>query len=77
MTLWEYQCRECANVFEAFAKYEDRDIKRSCPLCSGESYYRVSSPFLTAHIDSDKWVKNRESHMKQERKNMKNHDTYK
>ena len=77
MILYEYQCRECATVFDAFSTFEDRETTRNCPTCSGSSYYKVSAPKLQAWLDSDRWVKNRESHMKQERKNMKNHGTYK
>lgn len=77
MILYEYQCRECAAKFDAFSRSEDRETSKECPNCSGEGIYRVSSPALKAWIDSDRWVKNRESHMKQERKNMENHGTYK
>lgn len=77
MILYEYQCRECATIFEAFRRFEDRETRCKCINCGGEGIYRVSSPKLKAWIDSDRWVKNRESHMKQERKNMENHGTYK
>lgn len=76
MILYEYQCRECAVVFDAFSRYKDRETTHKCPNCSGEGIYKVSPPFLKAYLDSDKWVKNRESHMKKERKNMDSHGTY-
>ena len=52
-------------------------LGRKCPDCSGLGVYEVTAPYLKAYIDSDKWVKNRESHMKQEQKNMRNHGSYK
>ena len=74
--LYEYQCKECDVVFDALSSMEDRKTTQICPNCEGEGIFIVSAPFLKAYIDSDKWVKNRESHMKQERKNMDNHGTY-
>lgn len=76
MPMYEYKCRECDVVFEAISSMKDRTLGSKCPDCEGQGDYLVSAPFLKAYLDSDKWVKNRESHMKQERKNMSNHDTY-
>ena len=77
MPTYEYQCDECDAVFEALSSISDRETTHICPNCSGEGRYIVSAPFLKAYLDSDKWVKNRESHMRKERKNMDNHGTYK
>jgi len=76
MPLYEYQCKKCDVVFEALSSMEDRKTKQKCPNCSGDGVFIVSAPFLKAYLDSDKWVKNRESHMKKESKNMSNHGTY-
>ena len=77
MPLYEYQCGECNVVFEALSSMEDRKTTQRCPNCqTGDGIFIVSAPFLKAYLDSDKWVKNRESHMKKERKNMSNHGTY-
>ena len=56
---------------------QDRKEHGNCPNCLGVGDYTISAPHLAAYLDSDKWVKNRESHMKQEQKNMKEHGTYK
>ena len=77
MATYEYQCKECDVVFEALSSIKDRETRHICPNCSGEGEYIISAPFLKAYLDSDKWVKNRESHMKKERKNMDNHGSYK
>ena len=77
MALYEYQCEKCDVVFEALSSLKDRKTKQICPNCSGKGIFIISAPFLKAYIESDKWIKNRESHMKQERKNMKDHGTYK
>lgn len=76
MPMYEYRCKECDVVFEAINKLEDRLLGSKCPDCSGWGDYLISAPFLKAYIDSDRWNKNRESHMRKERKNMSNHGTY-
>lgn len=75
--MYEYECRECGTVFSAFSSIKDRTLGHDCPNCEGYGNYVISAPFIATPIESDKWLKNRESHMKKERKNMKNHGTYK
>ena len=77
MPTYRYQCKECKKVFDDLVSIEDRLLGGSCPNCEGRGDYLISAPHIAAHIESDKWVKNRESHMKQERKNMRDHGTYK
>ena len=77
MPFYEYKCKECDLIFQALHKMEDRTLGSKCPECEGQGDYLVSAPHIGAWLDSDRWVKNRESHMKQERKNMDNHGTYK
>ena len=76
MPIYEYRCDTCEVVFDAFSSIEDRELGNKCPICEGLGNYVVSAPHIGAWLDSDRWVKNRESHMKKERKNMKNHGTY-
>ena len=77
MPTYSYKCRECDAVFDRICNIEDRTLGCSCPNCEGQGDYLVSAPHIGAWLDSDRWVKNRESHMKQERKNMDSHGTYK
>lgn len=74
---YEYHCLNCLTIFTEMRNIEDRKTDGVCPNCSGKGTYSVSTPFLKAYIDSDKWVKNRESHMKKEQKCLKEHGTYK
>ena len=76
MPIYRHQCKECDAVFEVLSSFEDRKTTRICPDCSGESEYIISAPYCKPTIDSDRWIKKRESHMKKERKNMENHGTY-
>jgi len=77
MITYEYQCKNCTTVFTELRSIEDRARNGECPNCSGEGTYFVSAPTLIADIESDRWVKNRESHMKKEQKNMEEHGSYK
>jgi hypothetical protein len=54
---------------------EYRTMGRQC-RCGGWGDYIISRPYFKESIDSDRWIKNRESHMKKEQKNMENHGTY-
>lgn len=77
MIKYEYRCNKCQVVFECLARMEDRKIPQKCPNCEfGQGQYIVSAPAIKAWLDSDRWVKNRESHMKKEQKNMENHGSY-
>ena len=73
---YKFRCGACEKV------YTDPTNKcvfsAPCPDC-GESGERVkdSFPTLKADINSDKWVKNRESHMRQEQRNLKSFGDYK
>ena len=77
MPIYDYICEECGDVHEKSRKYGHRLTSAICPSCSGSAHYTPAAPKLKAWIDSDKWVKNRESHMKQEQKCLKEHGTYK
>ena len=77
MPTYEYKCSECDATFDAICSVGSRKTTKECPSCSGQGVFIVSAPHIGAWLDSDRWVKNRESHMKQERKNMDNHGTYK
>jgi len=74
--IYEYRCQECKKVFDCITTIEDRKKEKPCPNCEGMGRYIISAPAIKAHIDSDRWVKNRESHMKKERRNMERHGTY-
>lgn len=76
MRIFEYRCKKCQRIFEALVAVEDRKTTQKCPDCEGFGEYMVSAPAIKAWLDSDRWVKNRESHMKKERRNMDNHGTY-
>jgi len=76
MRIFEYRCRGCQRIFEKFVRTEDRKIPQKCPNCLGLGDYMVSAPAIKAWLDSDRWVKNRESHMKKEQRNMERHGSY-
>jgi len=77
MPIYSYFCDECEREFEELVPMSHRTEDQVCPDCTGAGHYMVSAPFLKAYLDSDKWVKNRESHIRKEKKNMENHGTYK
>ena len=74
--LYRYECRDCEHQFSELIEEADRTIGCKCPDCGGHGDYIIGSPYLKASLDSDKWVKNRQSHMKKEQKNLRNHGTY-
>jgi len=77
MRIFEYRCRKCQAIFECLTATEDRRTLKKCPNCDfGLGDYMVSAPAIKAWLDSDRWVKNRESHMKKERRNMERHGSY-
>lgn len=40
MPVFEYECSDCQHIFAAYVRsFEQRDIKRSCPKCSGQGSY--------------------------------------
>ena len=75
--LYEYKCRKCGVIFTELVEEADRTVGCDCRACGGYGDYMISSPYFKEDIMSERWVKNRESHMKQERKNLRNHGTYK
>ena len=75
--IYEYHCQDCDAEFQDICPVAERNIDKVCPECGGSGKRMVSIPAIKADLMSDRWVKNRESHMKQERKNMRNHGTYK
>jgi len=74
--IYEYICRSCNKRFEALVEERFRTIGSECPDCGGHGDYCLSAPYVKGDIDSDHWLKKRESHMKKERKNLENHGTY-
>lgn len=72
--IYEHKCRNCGDVFERFIEYENRV---AVCTCGGFADRIFSVPYFKEDIMSDRWMKNRESHMKKERKNMERHGTYK
>lgn len=71
--IYEYRCRKCNGVFEKFSEYTHRIA--DC-ACGGHADRIFSVPYFKEDIMSDRWLKNRESHMKKEKKNMERHGTY-
>lgn len=76
MPMYEYHCQDCGTSFNALVKMSDRAQGCPCPNCEGWGDYKISAPCFKEDIMSERWKKNRESHMKKEQKNMKNHGTY-
>ena len=77
MRMYDFHCPHCDAQFDALVEEADRTAGCECPNCAGWADYTISSPYFKEDIMSDKWVKNRQSHMKQEQKNLRNHGTYK
>ena len=71
--IYEHRCRNCNTVFDRYIEYTERV---AVCACGGFADRIFSVPYFKEDITSDKWVKNRESHMKKERKNMERHGTY-
>ena len=71
--IYEFRCRNCDEVFDRFIEYSHRVAVCSC---GGFADRIISVPYFKEDIMSDKWLKNRESHMRKERRNMENHGTY-
>jgi putative FmdB family regulatory protein len=76
LKLYEYQCRKCRTRFSDLIEERDRTLGATCPACGGYGEYRISAPYFKGDIESDQWLKKRESHMKKEKKNLDNHGTY-
>jgi hypothetical protein len=74
--MYEYKCRDCGVIFSCLMAEEYRTAGCKCPNCQGWGDYIISRPYFKQSIDSDAWVKKRQSHMKKEQKNMKEHGTY-
>ncbi len=74
--IYEYHCKDCDVEFEEHCSMSERATDKVCPYCQGAGKYMVSTPAIGIWIDSDRWVKKRESHMKKEQKNMDNHGSY-
>ena len=71
--IYEYRCRNCGQIFDKYSEYTHRI---AVCACSGFADRIFSVPHFKEDIMSDRWVKNRESHMKKEQKNMERHGTY-
>jgi putative FmdB family regulatory protein len=74
--LYEYTCRKCSNRFTDLVEERDRTLGATCPTCGGLGDYVLSTPYVKGDINSDQWLKKRQSHMKKEQKNLRNHGTY-
>ena len=73
MRIYEYRCRNCGEIFDKLSQYEHRV---AVCTCGGFADRIFSTPRIGVDIMSDRWVKNRQSHMKKERRNKKEHGTY-
>lgn len=71
--IYEFRCRNCNQVFDRLTEYQHRI---AVCACGGFADRIISTPAIKAWLDSDRWMKNRESHMKKERRNKENHGTY-
>ena len=74
--MYEFKCRKCGQVFTDLVEEKHRLHGVIHEGCLGRGDYLISSPYFKEGIESDKWLKNRESHIKKEQKNMANHGTY-
>ena len=81
----DYKCRACGFTFELFTNgVVDLVHDIACGSCGcGPLERQIASPRFTLDgcsgdfpTAADAWEKRRESHMRKERKNMENHDTY-
>jgi putative FmdB family regulatory protein len=45
MPIFEYQCKECKNVFEIYMKHFAQDEATVCPYCHAEDIERKLSTF--------------------------------
>lgn len=56
MPIYNYECSECQNVFEAFRKISERNqaSELTCPACNkqGVSNYIMSAPMIVSDIGS-------------------------
>ena len=80
---YDYQCKNCHEIFEVQMKLADIDNEVFCD-CGGVSKRVILSP-PTISLDpisgdftgaTQKWEKGRERKMAKERHNMKEHGTY-
>jgi hypothetical protein len=83
--IFGWRCKECR--CEIGFSLEYTQLKDGhCPECEGEvekayiekDAFRIELDPISGDFPgaTDKWVKMRESHMRKEKKNMKNHGTY-
>lgn len=82
--VYDYVCAPCGFRQELFCRTESMDLHVDCPACGLEGGMKRQIPAPRAQLDgisgdfpsaSDKWVKNRESHMAKEAKHQSNHGT--
>ncbi len=81
--IYEYKCIECSDVTEDIRSMQDRDKLGICKLCGADTKKIMSATRSTLDpISGDfpkatnRWESNRNSHMRQEKKNMDNHGSY-
>lgn len=44
MPIYEYQCKECKQLFEEWRRHvEDEDAVHACPICKGEARRLISN----------------------------------
>ncbi len=43
MPVYEFQCDDCGQVFEALLRFSQADEKQSCPGCGGQNTHRLLS----------------------------------
>ena len=73
--IYEYKCRGCGEIFDKLMDEEYRTM--GCQHSCGDwGDYIISRPYFKDSIDSDAWLKKRESHMKKEKKSMDDHGDY-
>ncbi len=47
MPIFEYQCRECQEIFESLQLSRSREEDTECPRCGSERTERIVSTFAT------------------------------
>ena len=82
---WLYKCKACNTEFyRQFTVQEmPKTVTCECGATAGRHINKATLPRIELdpisgdHVGAtDKWIKKRESKMKQEKKNMENHGTY-
>ena len=51
MPIFEYQCRECQEIFESLQLSRNREEDTECPRCGSERTERIVSTFATGGSD--------------------------